>query len=245
MTPSDSRLRSPADFASLLATKEPVLLVGGQAVNLWALYYRERTSDLAPFVSRDADVLGDKETLAELGRVIGVKPRLFPMRPPGNEVGLLIAKDVKGGSLVIEVLSGMNGVSNKELREPVYTIAIGEGSVVVHVPGPIALLKAKLANVANIKQDGRNDKGHIVILARIIPAYLADLKAATLSGELEERKLIKLLEYLGATVASEFAHEVFASVKLERTALFSGVGGENLPKVGEFLTKRLPRMIPG
>lgn len=51
--------REPAAFASVLAAKEPLLLVGGQAVNLWALYYGERTADLAPFVSHDVDVLGD------------------------------------------------------------------------------------------------------------------------------------------------------------------------------------------
>lgn len=33
---------------------------------LWDLYYKDRISDLAPFVSRDADVLGDQETLARL-----------------------------------------------------------------------------------------------------------------------------------------------------------------------------------
>ena len=56
--PSDAEPRPPEDFAPLLATKEPVLLVGGQAVNLWAMYYETRTAALAPFVSRDVDVLG-------------------------------------------------------------------------------------------------------------------------------------------------------------------------------------------
>jgi hypothetical protein len=45
-----------------LATTEPVLLVGGQAVNLWALYHQDCTKQLAPFVSRDVDVLGDRQT---------------------------------------------------------------------------------------------------------------------------------------------------------------------------------------
>ena len=45
--PSDAEPRSPEDFAPLLATKEPVLLVGGQAVNLWAMYYETRTDTVA------------------------------------------------------------------------------------------------------------------------------------------------------------------------------------------------------
>jgi hypothetical protein len=85
--PSDAQPRPISDFAALLATKEPVLLVGGQAVNLWALYYESRTIELAPFVSRDVDVLGDRETLKVLGVVAGTKPQFFPLRPPTNEVG--------------------------------------------------------------------------------------------------------------------------------------------------------------
>lgn len=47
--------QAPEAVASFLRTENPVLLVGGQAVNLWALHYRERVAELAPFVSRDVD----------------------------------------------------------------------------------------------------------------------------------------------------------------------------------------------
>lgn len=63
MHPSDAAPRPPEDFAAVLAANEPLLMVGGQAVNLWALYYRDETKDFAPFVSRDADILGDRDTL--------------------------------------------------------------------------------------------------------------------------------------------------------------------------------------
>ena len=74
----------------MLATAKPLLLVGGQAVNLWALYYQKSTAGLTPFVSRDADVLGDRETLKALGKLAGTKPQFFPLRPPSNEVGVVI-----------------------------------------------------------------------------------------------------------------------------------------------------------
>jgi hypothetical protein len=97
--PSDATPRSPDDFARLLATPEPLLLVGGQAVNLWALYYEDRTRDLAPFVSRDADVLGDRSTLELLGKLAGTKPQFFPLKPPSNELGVVVARDVASRSL--------------------------------------------------------------------------------------------------------------------------------------------------
>ncbi len=169
---SDAEPRPPEDFAGLLATKEPVLLVGGQAVNLWALYYQSHTANLAPFVSRDVDVLGDRETLTALGQIAGAKPQFFPVKPPTIEVGVVIAKDSHGVPLLIEVLRSVHGISNEELREPVYTVALGD--VKVQVPSPIALLQAKIANVADLAQSGRQDARHVLILSQLLPAYLRD-----------------------------------------------------------------------
>jgi hypothetical protein len=62
-----------------------VLLVGGKAINLWALYYGKRTKNLAPLVSRDVDVLGDRQTLTDLAKVVGAKPQFFPLKPPSTK----------------------------------------------------------------------------------------------------------------------------------------------------------------
>jgi len=239
--PSDAESRPPEDFASLLATKEPVLLVGGQAVNVWAMYYESRTTALAPFVSRDVDVLGDRETLTALGKVAGTKPQFFPVKPPTNEIGVVIAKDKQGRLLLIEVLRFVHGVTNEELREPVYTVALGETHV--QVPSPIALLQAKIANVADIAQTGRQDSRHVLILAQVLPAYLADLQEAASAGRLEESKLIELLERLVAVVTAKKAKAVFEQLSLDSSQLFAGLGHAKLPKLRSFLEKRLPRAI--
>ncbi len=239
--PSDAEPRPPEDFAPLLATKEPVLLVGGQAVNLWAMYYETRTAALAPFVSRDVDVLGDRETLEALGKLSGTKPQFFPVKPPTNEIGVVIAKDHNGLPLLIEVLRYVHGVSNAELREPVYTFALGETHV--QVPSPIALLQAKIANVADIAQTGRQDARHVVILTQVLPAYLEDLQKAVIEGRMEERKLIDFLERLLAVVAAEKARKTLKELKLDARQFFVGLGDEKLPKLGSFIEKRLPRVI--
>lgn len=239
--PSDAEPRPPEDFAGLLATKEPVLLVGGQAVNLWALYYREHTAELAPFVSRDVDVLGDRETLTALGRVAGAKPQFFPVKPPTNEVGVVIAKDARGRPLLIEVLRCVHGVSNEQLREPAYTVALGE--VRVQVPGPIALLQAKIANVADIAQAGRQDARHVLILAQLLPAYLRDLRRAAIAGGMTERQLIDTLERLLGVVAPAKARKVLIGLRVEPASWFDGLGNEELPKLARFLAKRLPRAL--
>lgn len=240
--PSDTAPRPPGDFAPLLATTEPVLLVGGQAVNLWALYYEAHTAELAPFVSRDVDVLGDRETLEALGKLAGAKPQIFPLRPPTNEVGVVIARDATGQPLLVEVLRHVHGVSQEELREPVYTMALG--TTRVRVPGPIALLQAKIANVADIAQSGRQDSRHVMILARLIPAYLADLQTAAAGARVEERKLIQFLERLLAVATSRAARKVLDGLALDPKQLFEGLGDARLPKLNAFVAKRLPRALP-
>jgi hypothetical protein len=239
--PSDAEPRPPADFAPLLATKEPVLLVGGQAVNLWAMYYGTRTAALAPFVSRDVDVLGDRETLAALGKLAGTKPQFFPVKPPTNEIGVVIAKDHNGLPLLIEVLRSVHGVSNAELRDPAYTLAAGETHV--QVPGPIALLQAKIANVADIAQTGRRDARHVAILAQVLPAYLEDLEKAVIEGRMGERKLLEFLERLLAVVTAGKARKALKELKLDARQFFAAPGHENLPKLRSFIEKRLPRVI--
>lgn len=239
--PSDAKPRSPDAFAPFLATKEPVLLVGGQAVNVWALYYEKRTRELAPFVSRDVDVLGDRETLQALGKLAGTKPQFFPLRPPTNEVGVVIAKDNAGQPLLIEVLRNIHGVSNEELRDPAYTVALGDTPV--RVPGPIALLQAKIANVADLAQTGRQDARHVIILAQLMPAYLEDLQKAATTGRLEERKLIEHLEGLLKLATGKKGKKILSELRIDASDLFDGLGNKKLTKLTAFIEKRLPRAL--
>jgi len=239
--PADSTPRPPGDFAAFLATEPPVLLVGGQAVNLWAMVYGKRTIAFAPFVSRDVDVLGSRETLYHLGELAGAVPQIFPFKPPSNEVGVVIAKGNDGQPILIEVLRSIHGVSNDELREPAYTLSVGDTQV--QVPGPIALFRAKIANVADLAQTGRQDARHVAILALVLPAYLEDLQRSVVEGRMPERKLIEILERLLAVITDPKARKVLQQLQIEPRALFSGLGQKDLPKLQSFLDQRLPRIF--
>lgn len=224
----------------MLATPEPVLLVGGQAVNLWALYYESRTADLAPFVSRGVDVLGDRETLELLGKIAGKKPQVFSMKPPSNEVGVVVAQAPDGTPLLVEVLRSVHGVTKEELLSPCYTMAIG--SAQVKLPSPIALLQAKLANVADLSQTGRQDARHVLILVQLMPAYLQDIQSTVLAGRLEERKFIEILERLLGVIKPARASKVLRQLGRPIADLFVGIGHERLAKVNAFISERLPRV---
>jgi len=241
MSKPESAPRPPDDFSKFLATKEPLLLVGGQAVNVWALYYEDATLDLAPFVSRDVDVLGRRETLREIAALAGVSPKYFSLKPPSNEVGYILPNDATDAPMLIEVLRWVNGVSEGELRSHAVTFSIGEQSVAVHVPSPVVLLQAKLANVDQIKQEGRQDTKHVRILFRIIPEYLNDFAESVRAGRRRERELIDVLNGLLALVIRESSVLVLSSLELEPAVLFETLSVKGLPKVAAFKKHQLSR----
>lgn len=239
-----STASQPLDYASILASDEPLFLVGGQAVNLWALYYHERTAALSPFVSHDLDVLGDRNTLRRIARTANVEPQFFPSRPPTNEIGSIIAQSIDGNPLSVEVLDRVHGISTEELRNPEYTIGIGDSGVIVRVPGPIALLKAKIANYADIPQAGRQDGRHIRILAILMPSYLTDLEASVSDRRIGEREMLTLLERLLAIVTSKKGRCVFKELVICGKSMFSEIQPLSSSKLQTFMSKRLARALP-
>ncbi len=241
--PPEASPRPPGDFAATLDTPEPLLLVGGQAVNLWALYYESRTQALAPFVSLDADVLGDRETLSQIAQVIGCRPQFFPLKPPSNEVGVVFAHTSTGETMMIEVLRSVYGVTNDELRESVFEMALGAKPVRVLVPGPVSLLKAKIANAADLPQAGRQDARHVAILLELMPAFLADLASSVPKGRMSERDFIDRVESLLAVITTAKARRVLAALGVPPPRVFEELNEVQLPKLESFLKKRLPRLL--
>jgi len=56
-------LHGPSEFGEILNSPERPLIVGGQAVNIWAEYFAPRNARVnaqRPFVSKDADIFGDR-----------------------------------------------------------------------------------------------------------------------------------------------------------------------------------------
>lgn len=241
----DSMPRPPDDFSDFLKTDTPVLLVGGQAVNLWALYYNEVTVDLAPFVSCDIDVFGQRETLKSIAKLAGLKPNYFPLKPPSNEVGYIMPKDASDSPMIIEVLRWVKGVSEDELEVDSVIFKIGKGNVPVKVPSPVTLLKAKLANLTGINQQGRQDAKHVLILFKLLPSYLRDIAGTVRSGKRTEREFVIILDRLLELVGSEVSAGIFTELNLTAVDLFKDLPEDGLPKITAFKKHQLSRKLSG
>jgi len=244
MNPLDSELRPPEDFSRFLATKNVPFLVGGQAVNLWALFYRGATEGLEPFVSRDVDLLGDRKVLEEVARLAGVKANFFPLKPPSNEVGYIAPVDGSNNPYLIEVLRWVNGVSNDELLKNSVIMGVGSSKIPVKVPSPVYLLKAKLANLALIDQEGRQDAKHVRILFRVIPVYFGQMISSMAEGGRSEREVVNILGILLEMVSSSESRKIFKQLGLDPEDLFGGLPTKDHPKIAGFKKYQLARVFP-
>jgi hypothetical protein len=114
----------------------------------------------------------------------------------------------------------------------------------VRVPGPIALLQAKIANSILLQQDGRQDEKHVCILVRLMPAYLNDLHRSLKAGRIREREMLKHLEKLVRVTTSRKAESVLSRLNLNGLSMFSEIKAEPSTRLHPFLTKRIPRFFP-
>ncbi|MDR1304769.1 MAG: hypothetical protein LBK76_06050 [Verrucomicrobiales bacterium] len=193
----DKPLTAVRDYAQIIQAtidgKKP-LVVGGQAVNIWALNYeRQIAADLAPyrpFMSKDIDLYGSIDLLDALHRQFGGAKKVPPHRTGTVMVGFLDV-ELNGQLRHVEVLWSVRGLNQKDLTES-YPITIDNLSA--EVLAPHKLLKAKISNAAGIDQDGRNDLKHVRMMVHCHRCFLREALQGVTAGMVNDREVINLLE---------------------------------------------------
>jgi len=181
-------------FSEVLNSAEKPILVGGQAVNLWAEHYGSAIpalDPLRPFMSKDADIFGDRAMAERLAKA--TQWRLTCYNEPRTIAVAMLAKEIPGKEpLLIEVINSVNGLTPGDLADP-DLLELRPGQV-YRVPSPIILLKAKLANVAQIDQSRRQDVRHVQMLVPCVREYVREAHSRAIGGEITERDFVNLLE---------------------------------------------------
>lgn len=200
--------RAPRDFIAVLGAPELPLIVGGQAVNLWAeLYFAEipALDEFQPFVSKDADIYGPRALAEQLARRTGWTLSFDPKRD-SVIAGILRHERTPGEPpLTIEVLSEVNGLSETDLAVSA-VVEIGGGVERYRIPAPTVLLKAKLYNLASLVFAERpQDLKHARMLGEMVPHYLHELHAELRSGRVPETTFVKAVEYTANVIMSGYA----------------------------------------
>lgn len=188
---------SDADALLELIYSEPtgrIVIVGGQAVNFWADRYVPDKSELLayrPFTSRDLDLLGNIANayrLASKTRGVLEKPHRRAASP------VLANVEVKAGKVVrsVQFLKSVRGVTNREIDDNAVQFVVGD--VKISVADPITMLKAKLHNLVELDQQGRNDRNHVEILRLCVPVFLERQLAAADETDAAARQCLRSIQ---------------------------------------------------
>jgi hypothetical protein len=229
-------LFDPAAFHEVFQALNALPIVGGQAVNVWAELYLPREPALRefiPFLSKDADLFGER---AQVQR--GPPPPgwivAYYSDPRQSAVALLTKELAEGRQLRVEVMRAVHGLDNDDLRDATL-VEVAPGRV-YRLPSPLRLLKAKIANVHDLTRSERpQDLKHVRMLVHVCAAYLRDLHAAILSGEVPERSLINALQELDILLRSPKAVAIAAKHRVTLTpALPLDLRVDKLPKLAAF-----------
>lgn len=231
----------PAAFADILNSPERPLIVGGQAVNVWAEYFAPRNPQVAalrPFVSKDADIYADRATAEKIAAATGWQIRFFH-EPRTIAVAVLTQETPAAGTLTVEVLRSVRGLTARELADAdVVELRPGQSC---RIPSPIRLLKAKLANLAEIKPPRPQDAHHVRLLCLLTAEYLKEQHAQVAGKRLAERILINALNELHRLNTTPSARRLEKQFGLPLgLALPLDLSAASLPKLAAFYRHLTP-----
>ena len=248
MSLPDERSSEVHDFREILSN--PVdgqlpLLVGGHAVNLWALSYRKRIGremdQWLPLTSKDLDLFGTTSLLDGLEKRFGGNFRLSGPRSP--VIGQLVVT-LAGVDRQIDVLRDVFGLRRRDLEGENVTLRIDMGGEIlaIRVLPVIPLLHAKIANLARLDQTTRNDFKHVNLMRLVVRESLAELIGAAESGALDSRAVIAPLEKVLGIITSPDANKCTSSHGID----FSEIWPRQLladakdSRIQNFVKHRLP-----
>ncbi|MBX3745791.1 MAG: hypothetical protein KF833_10835 [Verrucomicrobiae bacterium] len=150
-----------APFARILADLgAPSVVCGGQAVAFWAARF-----GLGAIVSRDLDVLGERDGADRLAATLGGTIQ-YPHRYEMTVLAAVIRTTWRGRPLDIEWLHSVPGIEADP--EAISVLAdLGEGHL-LRVLHPVPLAAAKLHAIRFFDQRGRNDAAHLKVVVQVI-----------------------------------------------------------------------------
>ena len=167
-----------------LASECGMILVGGQAVNSWALLLEkpedEPWKSLRPYTSQDADMLCSEYQMLKFAKTLsdsGWGVQVF--RAEGKEktinVGAVRIRGVIGGkkrTVELNLLRQLQGISNAEIEEAKETIPIINHSI--HVIDCLRMLESKTISLHSLDQSKRQDRKHLILCCAAVKAILKE-----------------------------------------------------------------------
>jgi len=182
-------------------------------------------------MSKDADILGDRELVEKLAKTPGWKVKYYH-EPRQTAVALLWKESLGEDDLIVEVLRTVRGLGPKDVTDS-DEIELEPGKV-YRLPSPIRMMKAKVANLAEIRPMREQDLRHVRLLIPICRHYLNDQLQNVRSGQMSERQWINAYHELHEIVATRAAQTLDKKFELGLDKVFPvAASAEGLPKIAK------------
>jgi hypothetical protein len=184
---------TPHDFRVVCEHESAPTVVGGHAVNLWAINYLKAQVPKENLISKDLDIIVSDEGLPKLKRVPG-----WVFQPRNNKnwldsrLGALRSTSPDGRPLLVEILHKVHGLARADLEAAAYIKSQG---ATYRVLDPVAMLKAKAMNVRDIPQDGpspRQDRLHLQLIVRCVPEFLRDVHQSAVADPTKQKQALEV-----------------------------------------------------
>jgi hypothetical protein len=237
----------PQEYSDILsddALGELPLIVGGQAVNLWALIYEKSERMLAahrPFTSVDCDVVANQDWVRDAAAKHHLKFRTFKAGQASPAVGVIYIP-LSSGDTELQVLRSIRGVTRKEIELAAVQLLFNGREY--RVLNPISLLKAKIANVLELNQRKRQDVRHVIILGLCVTGFITEQIRSYKKEKITARDCVEICEFAARVITSKEAARVANEYGIDFKNVIPAkeLLRTNEPKFRNFVQKRLPSL---
>jgi hypothetical protein len=237
----------PHDYRIIAGSELRPTIVGGQAVNLWAITFLEPGDPhlSTKYASGDLDVLSTPkilEFLKSLEPAWRVDKIPFWAFGDGREaIARGLAPDNR--RLLVEVIKNVHGLDAHDLKA---VEEIEYAGIIFRVLDPIALLKAKAANVRDLDQQGppeRHDRMHLQLVARCWPLYLGRIHAEAIANPLAQNPAARVFSRAFETLIHRQTAGTLAKEGIERETLMPSELSESpIEKIRNAYKWQFPRL---
>lgn len=193
------------------------LIVGGQAVNLWAERYYRKTPELVgfgPLTSKDLDYFGSRQAAQKLSDALGGVIK-FPTMDDATPASAVVEAEVDGRWIVVDFLQYVIGTKPKRLAANAVELAIplppeqGEGEISLPVMHPLDCYQSRIANAAILKRTGDHPMRQLNASYFVLRSYIDEM----LDGDKDDiregqRTLQALFRFIRGDFSGRQAHEL-------------------------------------